>query len=80
MLQQLLGPAQQALTYPTFSSFPVKGVTLSMAPAAAQAAVAKYGRPAFVASLSKATVQLPLSASAVQAMYDKWDKLIGSKK
>lgn len=80
LLKWLLRPDQQALTYPTFSSFPVKGVTLSMAPAAAQAAVTKYGRPAFIAQLSTAVVRLPLDATAVQAMYDKWNKLIGSKK
>ena len=80
LLKWLLRPAQQALTYPTFSSFPVKGVELSMATPAAQAAFKKYGRPSFVTQLAKAPVKLPLSDAGVQAMYDKWNKLIGAKK
>jgi putative spermidine/putrescine transport system substrate-binding protein len=80
LLKWTLRPDQQALEYPTFSQFPVKGVSVSMAPAAAQAAVKKYGRPDFVKQISSLPVQLPLGATQVQQMYDKWNTLIGSKK
>jgi len=81
LMSWMLRPDQQALTFPNYGSFPVKGVALSMATPEAQGAYLKYGRPAFRATLaSEATPIMPLSGDAVQAMYDQWNTLIGSKK
>jgi putative spermidine/putrescine transport system substrate-binding protein len=76
----LLKPDQQAAGYATSNVFPVTGVKLSMAPADVQkTANAYYGLDLFT-KLDKAKTTLPLNGDKVQAMYDKWNQLIGSQK
>jgi putative spermidine/putrescine transport system substrate-binding protein len=76
----MLKPDQQALSYANTSVFPVKGVELSAAPAAAQKAAKSYYALNLFQQLDSARTTLPLNGDQVQAMYDKWNKLIGSQK
>lgn len=76
----MLKPDQQALSYANTSVFPVKGVSLSEAPPAAQQAAKSYYATSLFSQLDSAKTTLPLNGDQVQAMYDKWNKLIGSQK
>lgn len=76
----LLKPQQEALTSVTSNVFPAKGVELSMAPSSIQKATNEYYALPLYNQLSKAKTTLPLNGDKVQAMYDKWNQLIGSKK
>jgi putative spermidine/putrescine transport system substrate-binding protein len=76
----LLKPQQQAVGYATSNVFPVKGVELSMAPKDVQTATKSYYGLSLFSKLDKAKTTLPLNGEDVQAMYDKWNQLIGSQK
>jgi len=76
----LLQPENQAMGYATSNVFPVKGVKLSMAPAAAQTVVNGYYGLDLFKQLDSAKTTLPLNGEQVQAMYDKWNQTIGSQK
>jgi putative spermidine/putrescine transport system substrate-binding protein len=76
----MLKPKQQALSYANTNVFPVKGVALSDAPAAAQKTAKSYYALKLLTQLNSAKTTLPLNGDKVQAMYDKWNKLIGSQK
>ncbi|MCA3805281.1 extracellular solute-binding protein [Burkholderia sp.] len=83
LMNFLLEPAQQAMTYDDGYFYPgpaVKGVTLEMAPAHSQEVVRKFGRPEYAMLLADRPHVQPLSAQAMVAAFQKWDREIGSQK
>ncbi|HDR9502251.1 extracellular solute-binding protein [Burkholderia cepacia] len=83
LMNFLLEPAQQAMTYDDGYFYPgpaVKGVTLEMAPARSQEVIRKFGRPEYAKLLADRPHVQPLSAQAMVAAFQKWDREIGSQK
>ncbi|VWC76487.1 ABC transporter substrate-binding protein [Burkholderia aenigmatica] len=83
LMNFLLEPAQQAMTYDDGYFYPgpaVKGVTLEMAPAHSQEVVRKFGRHEYAKLLADRPHVQPLSAQAMVAAFQKWDREIGSQK
>lgn len=83
LMNFLLEPAQQAMTYDDGYFYPgpaVKGVTLEMAPAHSQEVIKKFGRPEYAKLLADRPHVQPLSAQAMVAAFQKWDREIGSQK
>lgn len=83
LMNFLLDPAQQAMTYDDGYFYPgpaVKGVTLEMAPAHSQEVIRKFGRPEYAKLLADRPHVQPLSAQAMVAAFQKWDREIGSQK
>jgi putative spermidine/putrescine transport system substrate-binding protein len=83
MMNFLLEPAQQAMTFDDGYFYPgpvVKGVTIDQAPAKSQEVIQKYGRPEYAKLLADRPHVVPLSASAMVAAFQKWDREIGSQK
>ncbi|WP_322076370.1 ABC transporter substrate-binding protein [Burkholderia cepacia] len=83
LMNFLLEPAQQAMTYDDGYFYPgpaVKGVTLEMAPAHSQEVIRKFGRPEYAKLLANRPHVQPLSAQAMVAAFQKWDREIGSQK
>ncbi len=83
LMNFLLEPAQQAMTYDDGYFYPgpaVKGVTLEMAPAHSQGVVRKFGRPEYAKLLADRPHVQPLSAQAMVAAFQKWDREIGAQK
>lgn len=83
LMNFLLEPAQQAMTYDDGYFYPgpaVKGVTLEMAPAHSQEVIRKFGRPEYAKLLADRPHVQPLSAQAMVAAFQKWDREIGSQK
>ncbi|MDN7441361.1 extracellular solute-binding protein [Burkholderia cepacia] len=83
LMNFLLEPAQQAMTYDDGYFYPgpaVKGVTLEMAPAHSQEVIRKFGRPEYAKLLADRPHAQPLSAQAMVAAFQKWDREIGSQK
>lgn len=83
LMNFLLTPAQQAYTYDEGYFYPgpaVKGVTLAMAPADSQAAIAEYGRPMYEKLIAETPIELPLPADKLVQAFRRWDEEIGSRK
>ncbi|HHX4055267.1 extracellular solute-binding protein [Burkholderia contaminans] len=83
LMNFLLEPAQQAMTYDDGYFYPgpaVKGVTLEMAPAHSQEVIKKFGRPEYAKLLADRPHVQPLSAQAMVAAFQKWDREIGAQK
>jgi putative spermidine/putrescine transport system substrate-binding protein len=83
MMNFMLEPAQQALTFDDGYFYPgpaVKGVTIESAPAKSQDVIKKYGRPEYAKLLAERPHVVPLSATAMVAAFQKWDREIGSQK
>ncbi|MBR8061354.1 ABC transporter substrate-binding protein [Burkholderia dolosa] len=83
LMNFLLEPPQQAMTYDDGYFYPgpaVKGVTLEMAPAHSQEVIRKFGRPEYAKLLADRPHVQPLSAQAMVAAFQKWDREIGSQK
>ncbi|MCA8092282.1 extracellular solute-binding protein [Burkholderia anthina] len=83
LMNFLLEPPQQAMTYDDGYFYPgpaVKGVTLEMAPAHSQDVIRKFGRPEYAKLLADHPHVQPLSAQAMVAAFQKWDREIGSQK
>ncbi|NTX19984.1 extracellular solute-binding protein [Burkholderia cepacia] len=83
LMNFLLEPAQQAMTYDDGYFYPgpaVKSVTLEMAPAHSQEVIRKFGRPEYAKLLADRPHVQPLSAQAMVAAFQKWDREIGSQK
>ena len=83
LMNFLLEPAQQAMTYDDGYFYPgpaVKGVTLEMAPAHSQEVIRKFGRSEYAKLLAERPHVQPLSAQAMVAAFQKWDREIGSQK
>ncbi|VWD34766.1 ABC transporter substrate-binding protein [Burkholderia contaminans] len=83
LMNFLLEPAQQAMTYDDGYFYPgpaVKGVTLEMTPAHSQEVIRKFGRPEYAKLLADRPHVQPLSAQAMVAAFQKWDREIGAQK
>lgn len=83
LMNFMLEPAQQALTWDDGYFYPgpaVKGVTLEQAPAHSQDVLKKYGRPEYPKLIAERPHALPLSAQAMVAAFQKWDREIGAQK
>ena len=83
MMNFMLEPAQQAMTFDDGYFYPgpaVKGVTIESAPAKSQDVIKKYGRPEYAKLLADRPHVVPLSATAMVAAFQKWDREIGSQK
>ncbi len=83
MMRFVLEPAQQAVSYDEGYLYPgpaVKGVTLSMAPARSQAAIAAFGRPEYAALIADNPIELPLAPERMVVAFRMWDERVGSRK
>ncbi|WP_244314842.1 ABC transporter substrate-binding protein [Paraburkholderia unamae] len=83
LMNFMLEPQQQAMTYDDGYFYPgpaVKDVTLQMAPKESQDVIAKYGRPEYAKWLTAYPHVQPLSAQAMVAAFQKWDREVGSQK
>jgi putative spermidine/putrescine transport system substrate-binding protein len=83
LMNFLLEPAQQALTYDDGYFYPgpaVKDVPLSAAPAHSQEVLQKYGRPEYAQMLASHPHVVPLDAKAMVAAFQKWDQEVGAQK
>lgn len=83
LMNFMLEPTQQALTWDDGYFYPgpaVKGVTLEQAPAHSQDVLKKYGRPEYPKLIADHPQALPLSAQAMVAAFQKWDREIGAQK
>ncbi|MBN3854197.1 extracellular solute-binding protein [Paraburkholderia sp. Ac-20340] len=83
LMNFMLEPQQQAMTYDDGYFYPgpaVNGVTLAMAPKQSQDVIAKYGRPEYAKWLTQYPHVQPLSAQAMVAAFQKWDREVGSQK
>ncbi len=83
LMNFMLQPAQQALTYDDGYFYPgpaIKGVTVDQAPAQSQEVLKKFGRPEYAKLLADHPHVLPLSAAAMVAAFQKWDREVGAAK
>jgi putative spermidine/putrescine transport system substrate-binding protein len=83
LIKWMLKPDQQAIAYDDGYFYPgpaVKGVDISMAPAKSQAIIKKYGRPEYESLIADNPVETSLPSLQQVAAFDKWDRLVGSKK
>jgi putative spermidine/putrescine transport system substrate-binding protein len=83
LMNFMLEPQQQAMTYDDGYFYPgpaVAGVTLNMAPKESQDVIAKYGRPEYAKWLAAYPHVVPLSAQAMVAAFQKWDREVGAAK
>jgi putative spermidine/putrescine transport system substrate-binding protein len=83
LIKWMLKPDQQAIAYDDGYFYPgpaVKGVTLDMAPAKSQATIKKFGRPEYASLIADNPVETSLPSQQQVAAFDKWDRLVGSKK
>jgi ABC-type uncharacterized transport system, periplasmic component len=81
LIQWMLTPEQQAKAYDTGYMYPgpaVEGVTLDMAPADSQQVINEFGRAKYGDLIGSYPTVLPLSNTAMGAMFDKWDREIGA--
>ncbi|GLK72431.1 extracellular solute-binding protein [Ancylobacter dichloromethanicus] len=83
MMAFLLKPAQQAYMFDHGYMYPgpaIKGITLDMAPKDSQETIQKFGRPEYAALIADYPTEAPLDAKELVAMFDKWDREVGSAK
>lgn len=83
MMAFLLKPAQQAYMFDHGYMYPgpaIKGITLDMAPKESQETIQKFGRPEYAALIADYPTEAPLDAKELVAMFDKWDREVGSAK
>jgi len=83
LINHLLTPSQQALTYDDGYFYPgpaVKGVTLDMAPDSSKAALAEYGRPQYADLIASNPIEVPLDPDNLVLALRQWDERIGAKK
>jgi ABC-type uncharacterized transport system YnjBCD substrate-binding protein len=83
LIKWMLQPDQQAIAYDDGYFYPgpaVKDVDLSMAPAKSQATIKKYGRPEYTSLIADNPVETSLPSQQQVAAFDKWNRLVGSKK
>jgi ABC-type uncharacterized transport system YnjBCD substrate-binding protein len=83
LIKWMLKPDQQAIAYDDGYFYPgpaVKDVTLDMAPAKSQATIKKFGRPEYASMIADNPVETSLPSQQQVAAFDKWDRLVGSKK
>ncbi|MBV1702218.1 MAG: extracellular solute-binding protein [Hyphomicrobiales bacterium] len=83
LMNYMMTKPAQAVTYDQGYFYPgpaIKGVPISMAPAASQKAIADFGRPEYDKMIEDHPMELPLDAKPMVAAFAKWDQEIGSKK
>ena len=83
MIAYLLKPEQQAYMYDHGYMYPgpaIHGVPLEMAPQESQETIKRYGRPEYERLIADNPIEPPLDAKPLVAMFDKWDREIGSAK
>jgi putative spermidine/putrescine transport system substrate-binding protein len=83
VMQYLLQPAQQALTYDKGYFYPgpaVKGVPVTMAPQSSQDVLKEYGRPEYTEWSAKNPHVQPLDAKAMVQAFRIWDQDVGAQK
>jgi len=83
LMNFMLEPAQQAATFDDGYFYPgpaIKGVSVKDAPTASQQVIQKYGRPEYTKMFADHPHVVPLSATAMVAAFQKWDREIGSHK
>jgi putative spermidine/putrescine transport system substrate-binding protein len=83
MIAYLLKPEQQAYMYDHGYMYPgpaIHGVPLEMAPKESQDTIKRFGRPEYESMIANNPVEPPLDAKPLVAMFDKWDREIGSAK
>jgi len=83
LMNFMLEPAQQALTYDDGYFYPgpaIKGVTEAQAPGHSQEVLKKFGRPEYAKLLADRPHVQPLSAAAMVAAFQKWDREVGAQK
>ncbi|MGI9156695.1 MAG: ABC transporter substrate-binding protein [Marmoricola sp.] len=83
LVKWMLQPDQQAIAYDDGYFYPgpaVKNVGLSMAPAKSQATIKKYGRSEYKSLIADNPVETSLPSQQQVAAFDKWNRLVGSKK
>ncbi|HLY27037.1 MAG TPA: extracellular solute-binding protein [Aggregatilineales bacterium] len=79
----MLKPDQQGITYDKGYFYPgpaIKGVDISMAPAASQQTLKDFGRPEYDDWIKSNPIVLPLDAKNLVAAFAMWDKQIGQSK
>jgi putative spermidine/putrescine transport system substrate-binding protein len=82
LMQWLMQPAQQAVTYDEGYFYPgpaINGVPLSMAPQASQDKVRPAMRPMYDQMVAKLPNTAQLDAKGMVTAFDMWDKLVGAK-
>lgn len=83
LMQFLLQPAQQALTYDKGYFYPgpaVKGVPITMAPKESQDVIKEYGRPEYELWDKQFKHVQPLEAKAMVEAFRIWDQQVGAQK
>jgi ABC-type uncharacterized transport system YnjBCD substrate-binding protein len=83
LIHWMLQPDQQAIAYDKGYFYPgpaVRGVTLQMAPAASQDTLRTFGRPEYADWIARYPTETSLPATAQVAAFDRWNRLVGSKK
>ncbi|AUT70617.1 extracellular solute-binding protein [Paraburkholderia hospita] len=83
LMNFMLEPAQQALTYDDGYFYPgpaINGMTEAQAPAQSQEVLKKFGRPEYAKLLADRPHVQPLSAAAMVAAFQKWDREVGAQK
>jgi putative spermidine/putrescine transport system substrate-binding protein len=83
LMNFMLEPAQQALTYDDGYFYPgpaINGLTEAQAPAQSQEVLKKFGRPEYAKLLADRPHVQPLSAAAMVAAFQKWDREVGAQK
>jgi putative spermidine/putrescine transport system substrate-binding protein len=83
LMAYMLEPEQQAFAYDEGYFYPgpaVKDVTLEMAPASSQEAIAEFGRPEYEQLIEGNPKATPLDAQTMVAAFEKWDQEIGGSK
>ena len=81
LMNFMLQPAQQALTYDQgyFYPGPVIDVPLSQAPAASQQVVRDFGRPIYDEWIKTLPFETPLTPDRLVLAFQRWDEQIGAK-
>lgn len=83
LLNFMLQPAQQAMTYDKGYFYPgpaIADVPLSAAPQESQDTIAKYGRDEYAALAANHPHAVPLDAKAMVEAFHKWDAEVGALK
>ncbi|MDR1387920.1 MAG: extracellular solute-binding protein [Propionibacteriaceae bacterium] len=83
LIQDMLTVEQNVKAYDTGYFYPgpaVQGATLDKAPAESQAVINQYGRPEYQSLIDNGNFAVPLSATAMVAAYDIWDREVGAAK
>jgi putative spermidine/putrescine transport system substrate-binding protein len=83
LIEFILQPAQQAITYDAGYLYPgpaVKNVPITLAPQKSQAIISEYGRPEYAALIRDNPIELPLPPDKLVLAFRRWDEQIGSKK